>query len=91
MNSLNVLRKKLTDEGYKEIYEWSDDPYYEYQVHIHATDTTLFVLEGEITVTIEGKSRTYHKGERVIVPAHKKHSAQVGKEGASYLVGENRS
>ena len=35
------------------------------------------VLEGSISMTIDGKTRTYSQGERYFVPAGVKHSAKV--------------
>ena len=90
MKSLNELKKELAKEGYTEIYEWDDVADYEYPSHKHKTDTTLIVLRGDITVTIEGKTKKYSAGETVIVPAHKMHYAKVGSKGASYLVGEEK-
>lgn len=90
MKSLKEMKKKLAREGYTEIYEWSDVPHYEYPLHKHETDTTLIVLKGDITVTIEGKTKKYSAGETVVVPAHKMHYAKVGSKGASYLVGEDK-
>ena len=91
MKSLDEMKKELVKQGYSEIYEWTDNPNYEYPSHKHDTDTTLIVLEGEITVTIEGKTKKYSTGETVFVPAHKNHYAKVGSKGASYLVGEERN
>ena len=90
MKDLDELKKQLKEEGYKEIYEWTDAPNYEYLPHKHETETTLMVLKGDITVTIEGNTKKYVSGERVTVPAQKKHYAKVGSKGASYLVGEEK-
>ena len=84
------MKEDLKKEGYTDIYEWTDSPNYDYPSHSHKTDTTLIVLKGDITITLEGKTKKYSTGEKVIVPAKKEHSAKVGSKGASYLVGEEK-
>ncbi len=41
--------------------------------------TTLYVLDGEAEVTIEGKVYNPHKGQLLIVPANAKHSLHANK------------
>jgi quercetin dioxygenase-like cupin family protein len=46
------------------------------------------ILEGEMTVTSQGKTETYRVGDPFDVPAHAVHSAQMGSKGCRYLIGE---
>ena len=44
--------------------------------HEHA-DQIGFILEGEIDLKINGKNKTYTKGDRYHIPAGVKHSAKI--------------
>jgi len=45
-------------------------------------------LEGEMTLTMQGASKTYRAGDRCDVAAGIVHSARMGKNGCRYLIGE---
>jgi len=52
-------------------------------------DTAHIVLDGELTLTCGGTTRTYTTGERPPdVPAGAVHSARMGSRGCRYLIGE---
>ncbi len=80
--------KKLHEEGFKEVYVWEDGPNAFYHDHTHAEVTAHIILDGEMTLTSEGKTQTYKPGERFDVPAKTVHSARMGAQGCRYLVGE---
>ena len=84
--------KKLTDqlrrEGFAHSYVWQDGPDAFYPEHTHAEETAHIVLNGEMTLTMNGKSQTYRAGERCDVPAGAAHSARMGPRGCRYLIGE---
>ena len=82
------LARGLEQEGFRQTYVWQDAPNASYPDHTHATETAHVILSGEMTVTMEGKSRTYRGGERCDVPAGTVHSARMGPGGCRYLVGE---
>lgn len=82
------IREKLIEEGFTNIYVWEDAPGAFYPDHTHPRVTAHVVLEGEITVTSEGKTNTYRKGDRFDVPAGTVHSARVGPSGCRYIIGE---
>ncbi len=63
------LRRTLTREGFRHTYVWQDAPNASYPDHTHATETAHIILNGEMTLTMDGKSRTYRAGERCDVPA----------------------
>jgi quercetin dioxygenase-like cupin family protein len=82
------LEKQLHDEGFRETYVWQDGPHAHYPDHTHATETAHIILEGEMTLSTAGETKTYLAGERCDVPAHAVHSARMGPAGCRYLIGE---
>ena len=86
--NLGDLEKQLRSEGFTHTYIWEDGPRVFYPDHKHATATAHIILEGEMTVTSEGKTETYKVGDRFDVPAHTVHSARMGSQGCRYLIGE---
>ena len=82
------LRKTLESEGFSHIYVWRDAPHAYYPDHTHASLTAHIILDGEMTLTMGGVSKTYRIGERCDVPAGAVHSARMGAQGCRYLIGE---
>ena len=82
------LEWQLHQEGFLHTYVWQDGPNAFYPDHTHAVETAHIILEGEMTLTQGGKSRTYVVGERCDVPAHVAHSAKMGSLGCRYLIWE---
>jgi quercetin dioxygenase-like cupin family protein len=82
------LEEKLRREGFVHTYVWRDRPGATYQDHTHPAETAHIVLEGEMTLEINGHSRTYRAGERCDVPAGTVHAARMGSDGCTYLIGE---
>jgi quercetin dioxygenase-like cupin family protein len=79
----------LREEGFRHVYVWADGPGATYPDHTHAVDTAHIILEGEMTLTCGGETRTYVAGERPPdVPAGAVHSARMGPRGCRYLIGE---
>jgi quercetin dioxygenase-like cupin family protein len=46
------------------------------------------ILDGEMTLSMRGKSKTYRTGDRCHVPAGAVHAARMGPEGCRYMIGE---
>jgi len=80
--------EKLQAEGFQDVYIWEDGPNTFYPAHTHPGTTAHIILDGEMTVTSQGKTATYKPGDRLDVPAHTAHSARMGPAGCKYLVGE---
>lgn len=87
MNKENWERK-LREEGFSHIFVWQDGPQAFYPDHTHAETTAHIILDGEMTLTVEGKTQTFKVGERIDVPARTVHSAKMGERGCQYIVGE---
>lgn len=82
------LEKKLQSEGFRHTYIWQDGPNAYYPDHTHPVETAHIILDGEMTVTHNGQTRTCRAGDRVDVPARTVHSARMGPRGCRYLIGE---
>lgn len=82
------LSAQLRKEGFSHTYTWADGPNAQYPAHTHPTETAHIILSGEMTLTMNGESRVYRAGDRCDVPAGAAHSAQMGRFGCRYLIGE---
>jgi len=82
------LRRKLEAEGFSHTFVWQDGPGAFYPDHTHHDLTAHIILDGEMTLTMNGESQTYRVGDRCDVPAGTVHSAQMGPEGCRYIIGE---
>jgi mannose-6-phosphate isomerase-like protein (cupin superfamily) len=82
------LTAQLRREGFSHTYVCEDGPNAFYPEHIHSMETAHIILEGEMTLTMAGKSQTFHAGDRCDVPAGAIHSAKMGAHGCRYLIGE---
>jgi len=86
--NLHDFEKQLHSEGFRNTYVWKDGPEQGYSDHTHPVETAHVILEGEMTVTMDGRSMTYHAGDRCDVPAGAVHAARMGPAGCRYLIGE---
>ena len=84
----DAWKTALLGEGFKHIYDWTDAPGTTYPPHKHQDKVTLCILDGEIAFYFEDKTVVAKKGERFDVPPGKEHTAKVGPEGGTYVVGE---
>ena len=55
--------------------------------HAHPFDVRALVLDGEITLTLEGVDYAYREGDIFVLPAGHRHAETVGPAGVDYLVG----
>ncbi len=70
------------------MYVWQDAAGAFYPEHTHEGLTAQIILDGEMTLSMLGSSKTYHAGERCDVPAGASHAARMGSEGCRYMIGE---
>ena len=87
MNQKDLIAQ-LVSEGFSHTYVWEDVPNARYPNHAHGVETAHIILGGEMTLTMDGVTKTYHAGERCDVPANAVHSARMGPQGCRYLIGE---
>lgn len=81
-------QRQLAQEGFGGFFVWQDGPNAFYPEHTHHGETAHVILDGEMTLTMLGETRTYKTGDRADVPAGAVHSARMGLQGCKYLVGE---
>jgi quercetin dioxygenase-like cupin family protein len=80
--------EKFEQEGFSNVYDWSDPAGTVYEEHAHQGNVSMFVTDGSITFDFEGEKRVVKAGERFDVPVGKPHSAVVGPGGWIVVVGE---
>lgn len=71
------------------MFEVSDEPNETYEEHMHKGRVSFFVVKGSIEMMIDGTPRKLIAGDRIDVPVGVPHTAKVGIEGCSYVVGED--
>ncbi|HTR46864.1 MAG TPA: cupin domain-containing protein [Verrucomicrobiae bacterium] len=86
--SYQQIRKQLESEGFVHTYVWQDGPHAFYPDHTHAGVTAHIILDGEMSLTMDGQTKRYRIGDRCDVPAGAVHSARMGAQGCRYIVGE---
>ena len=89
-DAMNIpdLEKQLRREGFRHTYVWEDGADQQYSDHTHPVETAHIILQGEMTLTMDGRSTTYRAGDRCDVPAGARHAARMGPAGCRYLIGE---
>lgn len=85
---LDRVKKEMKDRGFVHIYDWHDEPDTEYPAHEHRGEVTLYIVEGGLTFEFGDESVSVRTGEWFDVPVGREHSALVGPEGCTYVVGE---
>ena len=84
-----ALRRTLEDEGF-EVVTWRDRCNWTYEPHTHDHDESLWVLRGRIVLKVEGEDFALGPGDRIMLPKEVVHTADVGPDGAVYLIGQKR-
>ncbi len=82
------LMSRLESEAH-DCYGWSNRPGDRYAPHSHAYEKVLFCVAGSITFRLEDGGREIHleAGDRMVLPAGTRHSAQVGPGGCECIEG----
>jgi mannose-6-phosphate isomerase-like protein (cupin superfamily) len=82
------LAAQLRRECFSHTYVWEDGANAFYPEHTHPMETAHIILDGEMTLSMNGKAQTLRAGARCDVPAGTIHSAKMGACGCRYLIGE---
>ena len=82
------FKEQLRQQGFSRVYVWQDAAGVLYPEHSHEGLTAHIILDGEMTLSMLGSSKTYHAGERCDVPAGAAHVARMGPDGCRYMIGE---
>jgi len=83
----NSFEARLKAEGYPEIRVNEFEPNRKNAEHSHPFDALALVLDGDITITVDGKATTYRRGDEFSMKAGCRHIEDIGPQGVSYLVG----
>jgi quercetin dioxygenase-like cupin family protein len=81
------FQDRLRREGFPEIRTNQLAPGCHNDEHSHPFDVLALVLDGDITLTVDGRARRYSAGEEFSMKAGCKHVEDVGPNGVRYLVG----
>lgn len=87
MLTLEQWKQQLTDEHFGELWVHTDPAGHFYEEHAHPVDTAHVVFEGAMTVSFEGQDHLVKKGERLDVLKNVVHTAKIGPEGCTFLMG----
>jgi len=82
-----VFEARLRAEGFPEIRENELQAGRHNAEHSHPFDVLALVLEGDITLTVQGEARTYRTGDEFSMKAGCPHVEDAGARGVRYLVG----
>lgn len=77
----------LQQDGFTEIDMRSLDPGKTTPEHAHPFGVRALVLDGEITLTVEGRATAYRAGDVFAMQGGCRHAEAVGPEGVRYLAG----
>ena len=77
----------LQRDGYRDIETKTVASSVASKPHAHEFSVRALVLAGDVTLTYEGRSRTFRDGEIFEMAAGCEHSEQYGPDGATVLVG----
>lgn len=77
----------LRQDGFTEVATKSQPPGHTAPEHAHPFDVRALVLEGEITLTVDGKGTAYRAGEVFTMDSGRRHSEAIGAEGVRILSG----
>ena len=78
---------RLRTEGFPEIRTNEMPPNRRNPEHTHPFDVLALVLEGDITLTVDGKTSIYRAGDEFSMKAGCPHTEDIGPNGVKYLVG----
>ena len=82
-----TFEAELRQQGYAEMVDRRMEANSINSEHAQEFDARLLVLEGAMTITVEGQQRTYRAGDTVAMTAGCRHTEECGSEGARYLAG----
>jgi uncharacterized cupin superfamily protein len=81
----------LRRDGFDDVQRRSLPPGTIVAAHAHPFDVRALVLNGEITLTVEGIEYAYREGDIFVLPAGYAHAEAVGPTGVDYLVGRRHA
>src|SRR5690606_10540777 len=81
--TLSVITRQMQKEN-RRPYVWDNTPNYRYAVRTHGYNKVMYVVEGNIEVTLPDSNQRIklRAGDRVEIPAGVRHGAIIGSSGA---------
>ncbi|HEY7617331.1 MAG TPA: cupin domain-containing protein [Terriglobales bacterium] len=81
--TLSVITRQMQKEGLRP-YVWDNTPNYRYAVRTHGYNKVMYVIEGNIEVTLPDSNQRVklRAGDRLEIPAGVRHGAIIGSSGA---------
>ena len=81
--TLSVITRQMQKEGLRP-YVWDNTPNYRYAVRTHGYNKVMYVVEGNIEVSLPDSNQRVklRAGDRVEIPAGVRHGAIIGSSGA---------
>jgi quercetin dioxygenase-like cupin family protein len=86
MMDVDKIIKNLKNEGYKDIFIYSDNKGNYYNWHKHPFDEVRIMIKGEMKINTKNNSYLLKEGDRLDVPAGEIHEAYV-LEDSEYICG----
>lgn len=81
---------RLQQEGY-DVFRWHDVAGSHYPRHRHVHDECLWILKGDLVLTVDDNKYTLKPGDRLYLPARTPHLADAPTDrSVTYLVGQKR-
>lgn len=87
----HTFESRLHAEGFDDVETKKVKANVRNEDHAHDFDVLGLVFAGEMTLTIDGQSRTYRPGQVVDVPAGTVHREQYGPQGYTVLLGKRHT
>ena len=81
---------RLRADGFTEVLTAARQPNEAQSDHAHDYEVRALVLEGDITLTCGGETRTYRAGDTFSMEAGRSHVERVGEGGVRYIAGRKR-
>src|SRR2546421_722433 len=82
----NEFEADLKGEGY-EVFYGGLRANQENPEHGHPWHARVMVIGGDITITRDGRTETFHAGDSCMVSANCAHAEKVGPQGVAYIAG----
>jgi quercetin dioxygenase-like cupin family protein len=82
-----AVRARLEAEGFS-TFCWSDAPEAHYEPHTHDHDESNWLIAGAIRFGAAAGELALAPGDRLMLPAHTRHTADAGPDGATYVIGQ---
>ncbi|MBF0275928.1 MAG: cupin domain-containing protein [Nitrospinae bacterium] len=86
VKSPHEIIELLKNEGYKNVFEWSDPSGSKYGWHTHPYEEVRWVTRGSIVIGHKNGETTLYSGDRMDIKAGTEHWAQSD-EGVGYICG----